>query len=78
MAYYIRKKKVVDECDGGMDMGCAAPMTDVPDGIGSVIPGHSGDRFDNILGAGFNTFINNTMQLKPKRKYRVRKRKSKK
>lgn len=74
MAYYIRKKKVIDECDGGIDAGCAAPMTDIPDGMGPVIPGHSGDRFDNILGAGFI----NTMQIKPKRKYKVRKRKIKK
>ena len=74
MAYYIRKKKVVDECDGGMDAGCASPMTDIHDGMGPVIPGHSGDRFDNILGSGFV----NTMQIKPKRKYTVRKRKTKK
>lgn len=74
MAYYIRKKKVVDECDGGIDAGCAAPMTDIPDGMGPVIPGHSGDRFDNILGSGFV----NTIQIKPKRKFRVRKRKIKK
>ena len=74
MAYYIRKKKVVDECDGGMNAGCAAPMTDIPDGMGLVIPGHSGDRFDNVLGAGFA----NTMQINPKRKYIVRKRKTKK
>ena len=74
MAYYIRKKKVVDECDGGMDVGCAAPMTDIPDGMGPVIPGHSGDRFDNILGAGFV----NTSQIKKKRKYRFCKHKTKK
>jgi hypothetical protein len=57
-----------------MDVGCAAPMADIPDGMGPVIPGHSGDRFDNILGSGFV----NTMQIKPKRKYKVRKRKTKK
>ena len=57
-----------------MDAGCSAPMTDIPDGMGPVIPGHSGDRFDNILGAGFA----NTMQINPKRKYIVRKRKTKK
>lgn len=72
MAYYLRKKKVVDECD----VACAAPMTDIPDGMGSVIPGHSGDRFDNILGTGFV----NTIPMMPssKKSYRVRKRKSKK
>ena len=74
MAYYIRKKKVVDECDGGVDIGCSAPMTGIPDGMGQVIPCHSGDRFDNILGDGFV----NTMQIKPKIKYIVRKRKTKK
>ena len=74
MAYYIRKKKVVDECDGGMDAGCSTPVTDVPDGMGPVIPGYSGDRFDNTLGIGYY----NTTQNKPKRKYKVRKRKSKK
>ena len=46
------------------------------DGIGSVIPGHSGDRFDNILGAGFV----NTIPMMPetsKKKYKIRKRKTK-
>lgn len=76
MAYYLRRKKVVDECDGGADVACAAPMTDIPDGMGSVIPGHSGDRFDNILGGGFV----NTIPMMPssKKSYKVRKRKSKK
>ena len=76
MAYYLRKKKVVDECDGGCDVACAAPITDIPDGIGPVIPGHSGDRFDNILGAGFV----NTIPMMPatsKKKYKIRKRKTK-
>jgi hypothetical protein len=51
-------------------------MTDIPDGIGPVIPGHSGDRFDNILGAGFV----NTIPMMPatsKKKYKIRKRKTK-
>ena len=76
MAYYLRTKKVVDECDGGCDVTYAAPMTDIPDGIGPVIPGHSGDRFDNILGAGFV----NTIPMMPatsKKKYKIRKRKTK-
>ena len=76
MAYYLRKKKVVDECDVGCDLACTAPMTDIPDGIGPVIPGHSGDRFDNILGSGFV----NTIPMMPatsKKKYKIRKRKTK-
>lgn len=76
MAYYLRKKKVVDECDGVCDVACAAPMTDIPDGIGQVIPGHSGDRFDNILGAGFVNTIS-MMPEKSKKKYNIRKRKTK-
>jgi hypothetical protein len=51
-------------------------MTDIPDGIGPVIPGHSGDRFDNILGTGFV----NTIPMMPatsKKKYKIRKRKTK-
>ena len=76
MAYYLRKKTVVDECDGGCDVACTAPMTDIPDGIGPVIPGHSGDRFDNMLGSGFVNTVP-MMQATSKKKYKIRKRKTK-
>jgi hypothetical protein len=48
MKFYLVKK--TDECDGG---GCDAPISVSPDGMGPVIPGESGDRFDNILGIGY-------------------------
>ena len=73
MAYYIRKKKVVDECDGGCDAGCGAPMTDMSPGMGNVIPGSSGDRFDNVLGYGFS----DAFSTKKKRKHKIYKRKVK-
>jgi hypothetical protein len=65
MKFYLVKK--TDECDGG---GCDAPISVSPDGMGPVIPGESGDRFDNILGIGY---------MNPnKKRYKVIKRKSRK
>ena len=43
MRNFIYKEN--DECDGG---GCDAPISVSPDGMGPVIPGESGDRFDNM------------------------------
>ena len=72
MTYFLRKKKAVTECDGA----CVAPLVDVADGMGTVVPCASGDRFDNVLGAGFvNT---NTFLKTAKKQYKVRKRKNKK
>ena len=60
MAYYLRKKKKqIEECD------CTAPVDSMSTGMGLVIPGFSGDRFDYILGG----------YIHPKRKRKLRKRK---
>lgn len=67
MAYYIRKKKKTNECD------CSAPVDSFQDGMGPVIPGVSGDRFDTILGAGFVNSI--PMMPASKKKYKVKKNK---
>lgn len=46
MAIIIRrKKKKVEECDGG----CI--NADLATGMGNVVPMQSGDRWDNVLGA---------------------------
>ena len=69
MRYFIRKKKQVDECDAMCDV---SPMTtdvdvDLNIGMGDVVPGKSGDKFDNILGY--------YPQPKKKKKTKIRKRK---
>lgn len=72
MKFYIRKKKKTDECECAPS---AAPFTPVPDGMGPVIPGVSGDRFDTILGT---PNVNAVPHPLTKRKYKVKhKRKSK-
>ena len=69
MKVYLKKFKKTDECD----VACAQPFPPAPDGIGDVVPMHSGDRFDNILGAGFVGNIN--YPTTKRRRYKVRKRK---
>jgi hypothetical protein len=69
MAYYLRRFKKTNECDGA---GCDAPMSTPPDGMGDAIPCVSGDRWDNVFGVGWN--LVNTPK---KKKYHARKRRKK-
>ena len=69
MAYYLRRFKKTNECDGA---GCDAPMPTTPDGMGDAIPCVSGDRWDNVFGVGWN--LANTPK---KKKYHARKRRKK-
>lgn len=69
MKYFLRKFKKTNECDSccadGMATQAACPPCDFSYGMGPVIPGFSGDRFDNIY--------NPTKRVK-KRKRPLRKR----
>ena len=87
MAYYLRRFKKVDktdECDGGGavaavgDVVCAQPFDSAPSGMGNAVPIGSADRWDNVLGIGgkvINQMAYPTMQNKPKKRYKIKRRK---
>ena len=66
--FHVRLNKKTNECDG-----CAAPVDSALSvGMGDAVPCMSGDRWDNVLGAGFVGYNNS---LRPKRRYRVKRKK---
>ena len=71
MAVYLRRFKKTDECDGA---ACEAPIAGPPEGMGPVIPGVSGDRFDNIFGVGWSA-VPNMVRTK---KYKVKSKRKRK
>lgn len=67
MKYILhRKKKNVDECDGGAGgFDCGAPMGDFTMGMGDAYPVGGPDRWDMGLGFRFDTSL-------PKKKKKIK------
>ena len=77
MAVYLRRFKKTEntnECDGAAPAApmCEQPFTSGATGIGNAIPLQSGDRWDNVLGAGFIGTVGYPVK---KKRYKIKKRK---
>lgn len=68
MAFYLRRFKRTDECDGAP---CDAVISEPVDGMGTAIPCVSGDRWDNVFGLGWGNLVNTTN----KKRYHTKKKK---